>query len=418
MPTSTMPQPTLSPTDWFALVTGMLTLLAVAFGRLPGGLKMSRAVLGLTGACLLLVGGAIDMEAALEAIDGEVLVLLFGLLAVNAALASAGVFRYLTAVAARQTLAPRRLLVVVVVVSGVLSALFLNDTVVLMLTPLVARMALSLGLPPVPYLLALALAANAGSVATITGNPQNVLVAVAGELGYGRFLLALGPVAALALAVIIGVLLVLFRRELRAPAVPDGATRQVVPGWPQLRRGPLVVGLVVAAAMLLAFALGVPVAVAAVAAGAVLLVSRGPASRGVLRQVDLGLLVLFASLFVVVGAMAATGAPQRWLLSALGAGGVLDLVWVTTALSTIVSNVPAVLILLPVVPQESALTVAMASTLAGNLTLVASVANLIVAESARRVGVEVSFWAYARAGVPVTVLSLLLGSAWLLVTGG
>lgn len=187
---------------------------------------------------------------------------------------------------------------------------------------------------------------------------------------------------------------------------------------PSLRRGPLVVGLVAAAAMLVAFAVGVPVALAAVAAGAVLLVSRGPASRGLLRQVDFSLLVLFAGLFVVVGAMADTGAPQRWLLDAMGAGDVLDVTWVTAALSTVVSNVPAVLIVLPIVPPESVLTVAMASTLAGNLTLAASVANLIVVESARRVGVEVSFWAYARAGVPVTILSLVLGAAWLVLTGG
>src|SRR5690606_35983722 len=174
-----MPQPSVSPTDWFTLVTGALTLLTVAFGRLPGGLKMSRAVLALVGACLLLAAGAMDLSTALAAIDAEVLVLLFGLLAVNAALASAGVFRYLTALVARHTLGPRRLLAIVVVVSGLLSALFLNDTVVLMLTPLVVRLALRLGLKPVPYLLGLALAANAGSVATITGNPQNVLVAVA-----------------------------------------------------------------------------------------------------------------------------------------------------------------------------------------------------------------------------------------------
>lgn len=412
-----MPQPPLSPTDWFTLATGLLTLLAVAFGRLPGGLRMSRAVLALTGACLLLVGGGVDMETALRAIDGEVLVLLFGLLAVNAALASAGVFRYLTAAAARRALAPRRLLVVVVVVSGVLSALFLNDTVVLMLTPLVIRLALSLGLSPIPYLLGLMLAANAGSVATVTGNPQNVLVAVHGKIGYGQFLMALGPVAVLSLLVIIGVLFALFRKELGVA----GATRHVgaatPPEWPQLRRGPLVVGLSVAAGMLLAFALGVPVAVAAVVAGAGLLVSRGQASRSLLRQVDFSLLVLFAGLFVVVGAMAGTGAPQRWLLAALGDGSILDLVWVTAALSTVVSNVPAVLVLLPVVPPDAGLVVAMASTLAGNLTLVASVANLIAAESARRVGVELGFWTHARAGVPVTILTLLLGGAWLVASG-
>ena len=412
-----MLQPPLSPTTLFTLATGVATLLAVAFGRLPGGLQMSRAVLALSGACLLLLGGGTDLDTALAAIDGEVLVLLFGLLAVNAALASAGVFRFLAAAAARRAVAPRRLLVVVVVVSGVLSALFLNDTVVLMLTPLVIRLAVSLGLQPIPYLLGLTLAANAGSVATITGNPQNVLVAVAGQIGYRQFLMALGPVAVLSLLVIVAVLLVLFRRELAVQEVTPGGVMPAPLELPQLRPVPLVVGLGAAVGMLVAFAVGVPVAVAAVVAGAVLLLSRGPASRGLLRQVDFSLLVLFAALFVVVGAMAATGVPQRWLLGALGDGGVLDLVWVTTVLSTLVSNVPAVLILLPVVPPDSGLIVAMASTLAGNLTLVASVANLIAAESARRVGVELGFWAYARAGVPVTILSLAMGALWLLSSG-
>jgi len=421
-PAHTMQQPSLSPSDIFALVVGASTLVAVAFGRLPAGLTMSRAVLALAGACVLIAGGAIDLGDAIASIDGEVLVLLFGLLAVNAALASAGAFRYLAAWAGRRNTSPHALLVVVVAVSGLLSALFLNDTVVLMLTPVVARLALNLGLPPVPYLLALALAANAGSVATITGNPQNVAVAIAHDIGYGRFLVALGPVAVMALFVIVLVVSVAYRRELRTvvPVTPAAASPQSLApsGLPRLERGQLLVALVVVSGMLVAFAVGVPVAKAALLAGCILLVSRGPASRGLLRQLDFSLLVLFASLFVVVGAMAATGAPQRWLLGALGGGGVLDVVWVTALLSTIISNVPAVLILLPVAPADAGLAIAMAATLAGNLTLVASVANLIVAESARRVGVEVGFWAYARVGIPVTVASLAIGTVWLLLTAG
>src|SRR5690606_33523327 len=157
------------------------------------------------------------------------------------------------------------------------SALFLNDTVVLMLTPLVIRLAVSLGLQPIPYLLGLTLAANAGSVATITGNPQNVLVAVAGQIGYGQFLMALGPVAVLSLLVIVAVLLVLFRRELAVQEVTPGGVMPAPLELPQLRPVPLVVGLGAAVGMLVAFAVGVPVAVAAVVAGAVLLLSRGPA---------------------------------------------------------------------------------------------------------------------------------------------
>src|SRR5690606_19666202 len=176
-----------------SLWIGLLTLMAVAFGRLPG-VSLSRAVLALAGAVLLVTTGALSLERALSHVNGEVLVLLFGLMAVNVALAEAGAFRLLTALVARGTLGPRRLLALLVFSAGALSALFLNDTVALMLTPLVIRAARRLSLPPVPYLLALALAVNAGSVATITGNPQNVLVAVTADIGYGAFAARLAPV--------------------------------------------------------------------------------------------------------------------------------------------------------------------------------------------------------------------------------
>lgn len=427
----------------FILVVGIVTLLAVAFGRVPG-VSLSRAVLALTGAVVLVASGAVSFERALTHVNGEVLVLLFGLMAVNAALSEAGAFRLLTALVTRGTLGPHRLLALLVFSAGLLSALFLNDTVALMLTPLVVRAARRLSLPPLPYLLALALAVNAGSVATVTGNPQNVLVAVAADIGYGTFAFYLAPVAVASLVVVFLVVALVYRRELVAthPPSPDAPPLEM----PEVRRGPLAFAALSAGAMLVAFVLGVPVAVAAVAAGTLLLLGRGRGAAAMLRRVDYGLLVLFAGLFVVVGAMADTGAPQRWLLELLpSGGGAIEVVGVTSmvtaALSTLVSNVPAVLMLLPATgfapeaaavvegavaggagtlvsgsalsAQTLALTLAMASTLAGNLTLVASIANLIVAEGARRLKVEVGFWAYLRVGVPVTVATLVIGALWM-----
>ncbi len=428
---------------------GLFTLLAVAFGRVPG-VSLSRAVLALAGATLLVVTGAVSLERALSHVNGEVLVLLFGLMAVNVVLAEAGAFRLLTALVTRGTLGPRRLLALLVFSSGALSALFLNDTVALMLTPLVIRVARRLSLPPVPYLLALALAVNAGSVATVTGNPQNVLVAVTADIRYGVFAAHLTPVAVLSLVVVWVVIVLAYGRGLgaRKPA-PPAVEQAAALALPPVRTGRLAVGGGAALAMLIAFAVGVPVALAAVTAGTVLLLARGRASGALLRRIDYGLLVLFAGLFVVVGAMADTGLPQRWLLDWLpveGSGietiGITSLV--TAGLSTLVSNVPAVLVLLPATGFDAggaaastmatavgaasgdwlgsrplALTIAMASTLAGNLTLVASVANLIVAEGAKRLGVELSFWAYLRVGLPVTVVTLLVGTLWLATfTGG
>jgi len=404
----------------------------VAFGRVPG-VNLSRAVLALAGAAALLVVGATDLPAALRHVDGEVLVLLFGLMIVNAALSEAGAFRLLAGLVARGTLGPRRLLAGLVFASGTLSALFLNDTVALMLTPLVIRSARRLKLPPLPYLLGLALAVNAGSVATVTGNPQNVLVAVAADIGYGAFALRLVPVALASLAVVFAVIALLFRAELSSAGAQP--RRQPEVELPEVRVGPLLLAGSAALGMLVAFVLGAPVALAAVTAGTLVLLGRGRASGTLLRRVDYALLVLFAALFVVVGVMADTGAPQRWLLAWLPtAGSDLEVVGLTglvaAALSTVVSNVPAVLMLLPATGLETggpslltaatgvgaqtlALTLAMASTLAGNLTLVASIANLIVAEGARRLKVELGFWAYLRAGVPVTLVTLVLGTLWL-----
>lgn len=191
-----------------------LTLGGIAFGRLPG-VRVSRAGVALGGAMALVLLGVVDLDDARRSVNGEVLLLLFGLMVVNASLAGAGAFRLLTTLVTRGTLGPRRLLALLVMASGLLSALFLNDTVVLMLTPLVVRAAQRLGLRPLPYLLGLALAANAGSVATVTGNPQNVLVAVSAGIGYGEFVLRLGPVALASLAITLGVILVAFRRDLR-----------------------------------------------------------------------------------------------------------------------------------------------------------------------------------------------------------
>jgi len=420
-------------TSTLVIAIAAATLAVLAFGRLPG-VRISRAVSTLAGAVALTVFGALDLRHAWGSIDGEVIVLLFGLSVVNVALADAGAFRLATAAVTRRTIGPRRLLALLVLTVGGLSALFLNDTVVLMLTTLVVRLTRRLALPPLPYLLGLALAANAGSVATVTGNPQNVLVAVSSGMSYGRFLVTLGPVAVASLLVTIAVLLLAFRRELATPTPRDEPT--AAHPWPAVRRGQLVWTGAVTTAMLVAFAVGMPVAVASAAAGAVLLLARGRGAGSLLRRVDVELLVLFASLFVVVGALAATDLPGRLLHALLPAGGgLVSLTAVTALLSTVVSNVPAVLMLLPQVgfatgaelgasatvlaeaswagSDAAAATLAMASTLAGNLTLVASVANLIVAESARRLGVDIGFWAYARVGVPVTLATIAIGTAWL-----
>lgn len=407
--------PPLSPDAWIAVAVAAVTLAGVAFGRLPF-VPLDRAGFALVGAATLLATGVVDLHAAADLVDAEVLVLLFGLMLLNEALAEAGAFRALTRWATRRAATPFALLVALTFAAGALSALFLNDTIALMLTPLVVALTRALGVRPLPYLLALATAANVGSVATVTGNPQNLIVAVQGGLGFVPFATALTPVALVGLGVVVGVIAFVHRRDLFGvrfrPAESAPAER--------FPRRPLALAVGWATLLLAAFLAGAPVATAALVVGAGVLLSAGAAAPKVLARVDVALLTLFAGLFVVVGALGATGVTAL-AAEALGTAWTADvgrLTVLTAVASNLFSNVPAVLLLAPLVAEAGGgrsayLTLAMASTLAGNLTLVGSVANLIVAEGARRAGERVGFGAYLRVGVPVTLVTLALGAAWL-----
>ena len=402
----------------FTLLTVLLTLTGIAFGQLPG-LPLNRAGIATLGAGALVAGGAVSVHEAWALIDGEVITLLFALMVVNAVLTHAGFFRWLTQMTASRARHPFTLLTLLCLASGMLSALFLNDTVVLMLTPLVVGVCRELRLAPVPFLVALAASANVGSVATITGNPQNLIVGVQGDFSYLGFAAALAPVALLGLAIVIGVVALanpsLFRRPLTAPPL-EGTHSSPIQRRRLVRCGVVVLG------MLTAFILGVPVAKAALVAAAALLLVGGVESEQLLADLDWQLLLLFSGLFITVGTLGASGLSAALFatLQPLLEQNVLALPALTALLSNLLSNVPAVLLLAPHVAELSAprtawLMVAMASTLAGNLTLVGSVANLIVAERAKVQGVTVSFWAYLRLGLPITLLTLALGTCWLLL---
>lgn len=406
------PAPFLSLHDAGVIAIASIALLALGFGRLPG-VRLNRASVAAAGAALMALVEGRRASLLAHAIDVHVLVLLLGLMLVNAGLADAGAFRLVTFAVAAGRAGRTTLLVAVVLVAGVLSALFLNDMVVLMLTAPVVALARRLGAPPLPYLLALAMAANAGSVATLTGNPQNVAVGIARGIGFLPFAAALTPVAAMSLLVVAAAILIQFRAALRpAPDTPRPPLER-----PALRPLRLAVATGIAAAMLVAFLAGVPVATAAAAAGALALLGAGRRAGALLRGVDLQLLVLFTGLFVVVGGLAATPLAADALAWTMR-GGALALSLSAAVASNLISNVPAVLLLLPAAAggdgARPALTLAMASTLSGNLTLVGSVANLIVAETARRLGVEIDVLAYARVGVPVGLVTLALGTAWLM----
>ena len=389
--------------------------LALAIGRIPG-LAIDRAGIALVGASLMVASGAISLPAAYKAIDIDTITLLLGMMIVVANLRLSGAFALVAAWIARRAAGPVALLAAVALVSGVASAFLVNDAICLVLAPLVVELALEAGLRPLPYLLATAMASNIGSVATITGNPQNMLIGGFSGLPYATFAGALAPVAGLGWLAMLGLVLALHRGDFRRPERP-----RVAPPPPRgVNR--VLVGRAVAAtaAVIVLFFAGQPPAKAAIVVGAALLLTRRVKSWRVYAEVDWSLLLMFAGLFVIVA-----GAEQRLLSPAvLAAVGRLHLervpvlAGITLVLSNLVSNVPAVLVLRPFVaaladPRRAWLVVAMASTLAGNLTLLGSIANLIVAEKAARRGVAVTFGAYLRVGVPVTLVTLGIGIWWL-----
>lgn len=399
------------------LVIGII-LIGVAIGRYPW-LRMNRATIAFCGATLLIVIGAISLEQAYAAIDLNTIALLFAMMILNVNLRLAGFFRWVTDWVIRRAHTPRQLLGWVILASGLLSALFLNDTIVLMFTPLTLEISKTLKRNPIPYLIGLVTAANIGSTATVTGNPQNMLIGMSSGIGYLTFTQALLPVALLGLGVIWLTLVRLYPTEFNTQPF-----MQFVNLPPRTYRPLLRKSLLATALMLTAFVAGAPIPLAAMGAAAVLLITRRLKPARVFQELDWSLLVFFSGLFVVTGAIETTGFSDNVFAFAepLARSGLATFTVVAVLLSNLVSNVPAVMLFRPLVPnfpdaQQVWLALAMATTLAGNLTLLGSVANLIVAELARERGVNLTFMEYLKAGVPITLASLTIGVVWLSLFG-
>jgi len=386
------------------------TYVVIALGGLPGS-RLDRTGAALLGASLMVASGTLSLDEAYRAIDLETLALLLGMMILVANLRLAGFFHLANAWISRHARHPLALLAGVILVSGGLSAFLVNDTVCLMLTPLVAEATLTMRRNPVPYLLAVAMASNIGSTATITGNPQNIMIGSLSHIPYGEFAAALSPVAAIGLVLVLLLVALAWRHEFLTRA------RLAAPA-PRLRwnRGLLLESLAVALGMVACFFWGVAPAKVAVVGGALLLLTPRVKPERVYREIDWPLLLLFAGLFIVVAGIekAVLGPAALAYAAKLRLDHPPVLALVAGVLSNLVSNVPAVLVLKPFVPslgdpRQAWLVLAMASTLAGNLTILGSVANLIVVERARQHGVAIGFWSYLKVGAPLTILTIAIG---------
>jgi Na+/H+ antiporter NhaD/arsenite permease-like protein len=388
--------------------------LTLAVGRVPG-LAIDRAGVALVGACLMVASGTLPLEDAYKAVDLDTLTLLLGMMIVVANLRLSGFFAQASAWVMRRAHHPLALLAAVMAVAGVFSAFLVNDAICLVLAPLVLELTLSLRRNPVPYLLAVAMASNIGSTATITGNPQNIMIGSFSQIPYVQFTSSLAPVALVGLVLTFILIALLHRTEFAG-----GARLAAEPSPARIHRVLMLRALIATAALVALFFGGQPPAKAAIIIGGLLLLTRRVRSERIYAEIDWSLLLMFAGLFIIVA-----GA-ERSLLSgdAVAAVGRLHLdsvpvlSAVTAILSNLVSNVPAVLMLKPFIDplrdhHTAWLTVAMASTLAGNFTVLGSIANLIVVQRAAASGVRISFWDYFRVGAPLTVITLVIGTLWL-----
>ena len=383
--------------------------LVLAIGRLPG-FRVDRTGACIIGASLMIAFGVLNFDQAYAAINYDTVILLFGVMIVVANLRLSGFFAAVAEWVVEHAHRPVVLLAAIVFVAGFFSAFFVNDTMCLVLTPLVLEITRQLRRNPMPYLLAVAMAANIGSVATITGNPQNMMIGSFSGIHYRTFAAALSPVALVGLVITVVVIAAIYHREFRLQEKVALERRPV-----RVSRVLMWKSLAVSAGMIVFFFAGWPVPKVALMAGALLLVTRRVKPERVYREIDWSLLVLFIGLFIVVAGVEKTSLPGD-LFRATGQFH-LERVPVLSVfaalLSNVVSNVPAVLVFKPFIdhmsdPARSWLTLAMSTTLAGNLTILGSVANLIVVQRARH-EVRIGFWEYFKVGAPLTVLTIAAG---------
>ena len=405
----------------FAAATAVFLLTYVLISlRTVRRFPIERPAVAMLGGALMLLLGVLSPLEAVLAINLDVILLLIGMMVLVSGLEVCGFFDLVSSRIAARAKRQLSFLTWLMIATAALSALVLNDAIALLVTPVVIRSARSLKVNPVPYLVAVAIAANVGSVATEVGNPQNAYIAIRSGIPFLTFTVYLLPVTIVCLAIAIAGVRLAFRRDLAAP-IAGAVAGPIVP----LQRRGLTLTFGVAVVVAAAF-LASPhpdwLPLIALIGGSVVLfflpfVSTVTA-RSLIAKVDWGIILFFVGLFLLLAGVRASGlsaAIQGAFTSALGgqAGGLAWLVGLSSLLSNLISNVPAVLLLAEVVPQGSTqlwLALAASSTLAGNATILGAACNVIVVQVASREGVSVTMKDFVKAGLPVTAATLIVST--------
>ncbi|MGD1061261.1 MAG: SLC13 family permease [Methanomassiliicoccales archaeon] len=424
-------------TMWLALIVFIVTYLLISIRRFRW-FNIERPAVAILGAALMILLGVVTPQEAVEAVDLNILALLLGMMLLVAALQLCGFFTWVSLRIIGSSKNQFEFLVLIMAATAILSALILNDAVVLLFTPIIIQTCRLINANPIPFLVAEAVSANIGSVATEVGNPQNVFIASQSNIPFVDFSVRLLPVAAISLFVAIVLIWLAFRKDLRV--VDDAKARRLFPrevsraidceaarckiDFEGMHKSVYVVLGVMAAVFMgfiLSSVIGLPLSIIAIIGGSVVLFTlplfnRKASAKSILGGVDWTLLLFFVGLFIVLKGVEVSGLMSEMVAVFQSTGQGLTSVAGLTAfsgiLSNLISNVPAVMLLSPFLVTIGNttlwLTLAASSTLAGNATILGAAANVIVAENGERMGVDISFWKFVKAGFPITVVTLLV----------
>ena len=399
-----------------ALVIFLVSYLGIAMGRIPG-LAVDRVGIAILGAIAMVAFGAVSPQEAVRCIDFPTLCLLYGLMIISAQLRLGGFYTAAAEKVLKFSNRPRLFLLASMLLSAVLSALLANDIICFAMAPILAYSLKRAGLNPIPFLLGLAMSSNIGSASTLIGNPQNMLIGQVGRLSFEDFFFWAYIPSLFSLVAAFGIIAICYRKNLIIEKIETMDENGM--DWPQFNRWQTGKGILAVVVLVGLYLTDIPRDLSTLSVAGSLLLSRTIKSREMMTLVDWHLITLFCALFIIIHGISLAHIPERVLEFLSQKGFELTqpvfLTGVSTVLSNLFSNVPAVMLMIPCLNKaipEPWYILAVSSTFAGNLFLLGSIANLIVVEKASEHGVLISFKAHARIGIPVTILSLLVLIVW------
>jgi Na+/H+ antiporter NhaD/arsenite permease-like protein len=395
-----------------------ITYFGMAVGRVPG-LKLNRIGIALLGAIALIIFGGVSTNDVVAWINWPTIFLLFGFFVISAQLRLSGFYDLVAGGISARLGHPARFLLVLMLVTGGLSAFLNHDIVCYVFAPVVGTALLRQQLNPIPYLIALAIASNLGAAATLIGNPQDMMIGQIAHLSFGHYLLWSAVPVILAMAAAYGIIWLLSRKKFLSTLTVTGESNSQPRPF---NRTHTIKGLIILAVVVGLFFSSLPKEVIALAAAGIHLASTRFRTEDLLGLVEWPILVLFMGLFVVTGAFQSTGCGDQavhWLAHrSLDLNAPATLTLATAALSNLINNSAAVMLLLKVVnlsQPTTAYILALANSFGGSLLIMGSISNIIVVQQARELGIKISFWDFARVGVPVTLAALAGLLVWLAI---